>query len=249
MSDVPAENPEAAKPVVPAHPPLDVRFLDEHIVAVSKPSGLLVHRDENHPDQPAALQVVRDQLGKYLYPVHRLDRATSGLLLYAFSSRTAAALQEQMNEPTAVKEYVLLTRWPGSFADLGDEWVCEQPLHDEKDIARPARSEFALVEELDRCALVRCRIRTGRYHQIRRHANHCGRHVLGDTTHGKGRLNALYRERYGLDRLFLHCRFLSLRHPVTGAQLELHDPLPAALEQVVERLRAARAERDAARQG
>ena len=248
MSDTPAEKPDNTPPVAPAHPPLDVRFLDEHIVAVSKPSGLLVHRDENHPDQPAALQVVRDQLGKYLYPVHRLDRATSGLLLYAFSSRTAAALQEQMSEPSAVKEYLLLTRWPGSFPEHGNEWVCEQPLHDEKDVARPARSEFALVEVLDRCALVRCRIRTGRYHQIRRHANHCGRHILGDTTHGKGRLNALYRERYGLERLFLHCHFLSLRHPVTEAPLQLDDPLPVELERVVSRLRTARDDR-AAQQG
>lgn len=212
-------------------------YLDEHIVAVSKPSGLLVHRDERHPDAPAALQIVRDQVGRYIYPVHRLDRATSGILVYAFASEVAAALQASMTAPTAHKDYLALVRWPGSFPELGERWVCDRPLHDEKDIARPAHSEFWLAELFRRAALIHCRITTGRYHQIRRHLNHCGRHILGDTTHGKGRLNELYRQRYGLDRLFLHAARLALSHPTTGATVELEDPLPKELEAVVGRLR------------
>lgn len=214
--------------------------LDDHVVAVSKPSGLLVHRDERHPDAPAALQIVRDQVGRFLYPVHRLDRATSGILVYAFASDVAAALQTCMLDADARKEYQALVRWPGSFPELGEHWICDRPLHDDKDIARPSHSEFWLAEPFRRAALIRCRIATGRYHQIRRHLNHCGRHVLGDTTHGKGRLNELYRQRYGLERLFLHASDLACRHPVTGAALALHDPLPKELAAVVERLRAER---------
>ena len=101
--------------------------------------------------------------------------------------------------------------------------------------------DFEVVEEFDRCALVRCRIYTGRYHQIRRHANHCGRHIIGDTTHGKGRINALFRERYGLSRLFLHLERVELEHPTTGAPLVLEDPMPAALLEVLDRLRRANA--------
>jgi tRNA pseudouridine65 synthase len=218
--------------------PLPVLFCDDSLIAVSKPSGLLVHRDERHPDAPAALQIVRDQTGRFLYPVHRLDRPTSGILLYAFSKEDAALLQASMGEPDAHKEYLALTRWPGSFPELGDRWISDRPLHDDNDVAKECHSEFSLVETFKRCALVSCRITTGRYHQIRRHLNHCGRHVLGDTTHGKGRLNALYRERYGLDRLFLHSHRVRLRHPRSQQEVEFVDELPAELRAVVDRLHA-----------
>jgi tRNA pseudouridine65 synthase len=228
-----------ADPAAPAAAPapLPILFLDEHLVAVSKPSGLLVHRDEHHPEAPAALQAVRDQLGRFLWPVHRLDRPTSGILLFAFSSATAAALQASLASDECEKDYQALARWPGSDLSLGDAWVCDRPLHDDKDVARAARTEFRLVERFRHCALVGCRILTGRYHQIRRHLNHCGRHAIGDTTHGKGRINALYRERFGLCRLFLHQHRTRLRHPRTGEPLELLDPLPIELATVLERLR------------
>ena len=248
MADVPppevplaAEPPAApaapAAPVEP-HPPLRVVHQEETFVAVSKPGGLLVHRDDHHPNAPAALQVVRDQLGKYLYPFHRLDRATSGLLLFGFSREAAAALQASLSAEDAHKDYVALLRWPGSNRELPDTWLCDRPLHDEKDVAREARTEFTLLEKFRHCALVRCRIFTGRYHQIRRHANHSGRHVLGDTTHGKGRINAAFREKYGLPRLFLHLERISMRHPSGGTHLELFDPLPMDLATVLEQLRA-----------
>lgn len=232
----------AAPAAAGTHPPLPVLLLDDDFVAVSKPSGLLVHRDEHHPDAPAALQTVRDQLGKHLYPFHRLDRATSGILLFGFSRRAAAALQESLAAPDAHKEYRALLRYPGSNQELGPRWTCDRPLHDDKDKPRDCRTDFAVVETFVRCALVQCLLHTGRYHQIRRHANHCGRHVIGDTTHGKGRINALFRERFGLDRLFLHLQRLVLRHPRTGERLELFDPLPPPLPDVLARLRAAAAE-------
>lgn len=225
-----------APPSSSALPPLRVVREEPDWVAVSKPSGLLVHRDEHHPDEPAALQMVRDQFARFVYPFHRLDRPTSGLLLFAFSSATAAALQQAMSEPTARKEYLTLLRWPGSGEELGTNWTCDRPLHDEKDVARAARTDFACLETLPQCALVRCRIHTGRWHQIRRHANHSGRHVLGDTSHGKGRINAEFRERYGLTRLFLHLVRVRFELPDCGL-VELTDPLADDLKQVLERLR------------
>ncbi len=221
-------------------PGLEVLHQEESFVAVSKPSGLLVHRDEHHPDAPAALQLVRDQLQQHLYPFHRLDRATSGILLFGLSKKAAAQLQKRLAAADAHKDYLALMRCPGSGPELGARWTSERPLTDDKGNQKECRTDFEVVEQFDRCALVRCRIFTGRYHQIRRHANHCGRHVLGDTTHGKGRINALFRERYGLDRLFLHLRRVELAHPVTEERLVIEDPLPLALESVLERLRAAR---------
>jgi tRNA pseudouridine65 synthase len=240
----PGDPEEAQRSAAPAksggqtHPPLPVLLLDEHFVAVSKPSGLLVHRDDHHPDAPAALQTVRDQLGKHLYPFHRLDRATSGILLFGLSRDAAAALQKSLGADDAHKEYMALLRYPGSNKELPPAWTCDRPLHDDKAVARACRTDFLAREYFRMCALVECRIFTGRYHQIRRHANHSGRHVLGDTTHGKGRLNGVFRERYGLDRLFLHLQRIVMRHPTTGEPLEIVDPMPIELTNVLDRLRA-----------
>jgi tRNA pseudouridine65 synthase len=216
---------------------LPILHLDDEFVAVSKPGGLLVHRDEHHPDAPAALQTVRDQLGRRLYPFHRLDRPSSGILLFGFTSAAAAALQAVFAAPETHKEYLALMRWPGSHRELPDCWTCDLPLHTDDDRAQEARTGFEVLERFRGCGLVRCRIHTGRYHQIRRHANHSGRHILGDTTHGKGRLNELFRVKYGLPRLFLHLHRVAMHHPRTGAALELVDPLPVDLTVVLARLR------------
>ena len=236
MSDAPEEEPAAS-----AGPALNILHEEEDFVAVSKPSGLLVHRDQYHPDAPAALQLVRDQVERHLYPFHRLDRATSGVLIFGYSRKAAAALQKRLAAADAHKGYLALMRYPGSGGDLGPSWTSDRPLTDDKGTQKECRTDFEVVEEFDRCALVRCRIYTGRYHQIRRHANHCGRHIIGDTTHGKGRINALFRERYGLSRLFLHLERVELEHPTTGAPLVLEDPVPAALLEVLDRLRRANA--------
>ena len=238
MSDTPPQPPEGVGETGEIAGPLRILRREASFVAVSKPSGLLVHRDEHHPDAPAALQIVRDQLEQFLYPFHRLDRATSGVLLFGLSKAAAAALQKSLASPDAVKQYVALLRYPGSNHELGPAWTCERPLTDDKGVARDSRTDFEVIESFDRCALVRCRIHTGRYHQIRRHANHCGRHVIGDTTHGKGRINAWFRERHGLRRLFLHLRRVEMQHPDGGEPLILEDPLPPELSDVLERLRA-----------
>lgn len=242
MTETPDDTDESTPEPTPEPAPaaLPVLLREEGFIAVSKPSGLLVHRDRNYPDAHAALQIVRDQAGCYVYPFHRLDRSTSGILLFGFSSESAAALQASLSAPDAHKDYLALMRYPGNGDDLGPEWTMDRPLTDEKDIAREARTDFRVVETFSRCALVQCRIFTGRYHQIRRHANHCGRHIIGDTTHGKGRINATFRKLYGLHRLFLHLSRVEMAHPDTGERFAIEDPMPDELTQVLDRLRAAR---------
>lgn len=236
MTEPPAEDTQDS-PI----PPLAVLHQEDEFVVVSKPSGLLVHRDRNFPNGSAALQVVRDQLGKYLYPFHRLDRATSGILMFGLSSESAALLQQSLSAPDAHKDYLALMRYPGSNRELGESWTMDRSLTDDKGVKRDCRSDFRVIETFSRCALVQCRIFTGRYHQIRRHANHSGRHVIGDTTHGKGRINATFRSLYGLHRLFLHLVRVEMAHPTTGERFVLDDPMPEELTSVLERLRNASA--------
>ena len=234
MIDPPTDDRDESAPS-----PLAVLRQEDGFIVVSKPSGLLVHRDEHYPDAEAALQIVRDQVGQYVYPFHRLDRATSGILMFGFSSESAAALQKSLAASDAHKEYMALMRYPGSNHELGESWTMDRPLTDDKGVQREARSDFQVVETFAGCALVKCRIFTGRYHQIRRHANHSGRHLIGDTTHGKGRINAAFRERYGLLRLFLHLQRVEMAHPTTGRRFVIEDPMPDELVAVLDRLRVA----------
>lgn len=209
---------------VPAAP-LNVLWLDEEIVAVSKPAHMAVHRGGNiGKDEPVLLQTLRDQIGRHLYPVHRLDRPTSGIVVYGLSSKTAALLQERLSATTAKKEYLTLVRrhTPAEFAS-------DRPLSDEAGRPQPARTEFRTLAHLEHSSLCVARLCTGRMHQIRRHLAHLAHHVLGDSNYGKGRINQWFRERHGLPRLFLHAFRLRLEHPVTGVGMDLRDPLPLDL--------------------
>ncbi|MCA8941587.1 MAG: pseudouridylate synthase, partial [Planctomycetes bacterium] len=223
---------------VPEPNELPILYRDDHIVAVSKPSGMLVHRSEKAPDRKVVLQTLAAQLGQYVYPVQRLDRGTSGVLVFGLSSRDAGLLQAALASERATKTYAALARWPTDAAPE-PRFECRRPLRNTQGEPRPAHTEFEAIEFFERCALLRCRLYTGRFHQIRRHLNHCARHVIGDTTHGKGRINAEFRERFGLHRLFLHAARLRFEHPVLDLPIDLMDPLPRDLLDVLARLRTA----------
>lgn len=220
-------------PTPPSEPPLlRVLYQDEALVAVSKPSGMLVHKAANAPhDDVVLLQTLKAQIGMWLYPVQRLDRATSGVIAFALSSPSAAALQRALQQPTCRKDYYVLVRGapPARF-------VSQRPLRDDRGTPQVAHTEFRTLLRWPGCALVRARIHTGRSNQIRRHLNHLAHHALGDTTFGKGRLNRLFRGRYGLARLFLHATRLCFDHPLTGERLRLRDPLAEDLRAVLRRL-------------
>lgn len=195
---------------------------------VNKPSGIHVHRTPLTRDRVFLLQQVRDQLGQLVYPVHRLDRATSGALLFAFGGEDARLLQEALRAPEARKEYLALVR-----GETPERFHSERPIG-----GREARTDFerlAFVPDA-RCSLIVARLSSGRRHQIRKHLNHLGHHVLGDTSHGKGKDNRYFRETYGLPRLFLHARRLTFRHPRSGALVDVVAPLAAELAEVLARL-------------
>lgn len=217
----------------PAAPPfIPVVYRDEHLVVVSKPSGMLVHKAERAPQETVVLlQTLKQQLGQWLWPIQRLDRATSGLIAFALRKEVAAPLQRALGAESCRKEYYVLSRGapPRRFAS-------ERPLQDDQGRPQPARTEFMTLRYFRGCALVRARIYTGRSNQIRRHLNHLAHHALGDTTFGKGRLNQLFRERYGLPRLFLHATRMCFDHPVLANRLCLRDRLPPDLRQTVLRL-------------
>jgi len=211
-----------------------ILYRDDALVVVDKPSGLLVHRSREAPDRRTLLPILREQLGRHLYPVHRLDRQASGTLAFALSPEAARGLQEALARSDAVKEYLVLVRGapPPRFAS-------DRPLTAASGVRRPARTGFETLESLPGVTLVRARLESGRRHQIRRHLAHLAHQVLGDTKYGKGGLNRLFRERYGLHRLFLHAERLAFAHPSGRGRVACHAALPADLRAVLQALRGA----------
>jgi tRNA pseudouridine65 synthase len=198
---------------------------------VNKPAGLLVHRTREAPDRVVLLQRLADQVGRYLFPVHRLDRGTTGPVVFGLSSEAAGALQAALQAESARKEYVTLVR-----GQAGDFWV-RRALTNRKGVKQPAETEFTRLATLPRCTLLRARLRTGRRHQIRRHLHHCRHQVIGDRKYGKSRINAAVEAEHGLRRAFLHAALLEVDHPA-GGRLEVRCPLPEDLRAMLERLGA-----------
>jgi tRNA pseudouridine65 synthase len=200
---------------------LDVLFQDERLVAFAKPSGLLVHRGWGN-DPVVLVDLAERALGRKVYPVHRLDRATSGVLLLALDSSAAAAMCAQFEHSLARKRYLALVR--GVPPEQG---VIDHPIPRREGGPRvPAVTEFERLHALERYAIVEARPRTGRLHQVRRHLKHISHPIIGDVNYGKGEHNRLFRERYALTRLALHAAELSVAHPETAAPLRISAPLP-----------------------
>lgn len=202
--------------------PLPVLYRDAELVAVGKPSGLAVHRGWA-AEADVALQRLRDQLGRRVYPVHRLDRPTSGVLLFALSSAAAAAVQALWQAGEVEKRYLALVRGLPPSSGIIDHPVPRERKSKER---VPAVTHFRRLATFERYALVEARPHTGRVHQIRRHMKHRSWPLIGDVHYGKGDQNRLFRARFGLHRLALHASHLSFVHPSTAAAVEIVAPVP-----------------------
>ncbi|MCC6558553.1 MAG: pseudouridylate synthase [Polyangiaceae bacterium] len=210
---------------------MDVLLLAPRFVVVAKPSGLLVHRGWGE-DPVTALELVRDRVGRRVYPVHRLDRATSGALIFALDPDAARALHERIEAGEVEKRYLALVRGvpPG-------EGVIDHPIPRREGGPRvPAVTAFRRLHAGEAYSLVEARPRTGRLHQVRRHMKHISHPLLGDANYGKGALNRLYRERFGLARLALHAAEIAFIDPWTGAPARVAAPLPLDLRAPFERM-------------
>lgn len=207
--------------------PLPILFRDSHLVVVHKPPNLLMHRTAISQDRVFVLQTLRDQLGRRVYPIHRLDRATSGVLAFGLDSTTAQAIAAQFEARTVRKDYLALAR--GWVEDSG---LIDHPVSDEdgNKQSQPALTRYRCLRRVElphrvdrypstRYSLVEVEPLTGRRQQIRKHFKHISHHLIGDTTHGNGRHNRFFRERYGIYRLMLTARRLCFDHPVTGERL------------------------------
>jgi len=215
---------------------LPILYRDDAVVVVNKPSGLLVHRSPiDRHETRFAVQLLRDQLGRHVFPVHRLDKGTSGALAFALEKATASALAEQFATQQVRKTYVAVVRgWPPSsgLIDHALDAVRDTYAPAAASGPKPCRTAFRTLATVElpvrvdryptsRYALVELEPETGRRHQLRRHLAHLSHPIIGDSTYGKGRHNRLFAERYGVRRLLLACVRLEFAHPVTGASVHV----------------------------
>ena len=201
---------------------LPILYRDDHLVAIHKPAGLLVHRTTiDAHERRAAVQLLRRQLGRRVYPVHRLDKGASGVLLFALNREVGQALNALFAHRQVEKTYLAVVRgYPperGENARRGLQRACSRhPLSTPRD--RPATAPCR-PHPTSRYALVQLEPLTGRRHQLRRHLKHLSHPIIGDTTYGKSGHNRLFHDVLGCRRLLLACVELQLVHPVTGERL------------------------------
>jgi tRNA pseudouridine65 synthase len=212
---------------------LQVLHADDALAVVDKPAGLMVHDSAlARGETDFAADRLREQFGKAIFLVHRLDRATSGCLLLAFDRETASALGKTLMSGEVAKDYWAVCRgWPAEQSFLVDHPLDGGP---GKPLKKPAQTRFEVLAtcelplpasgfETSRYALLRASPLTGRFRQIRRHLKHLSHHLVGDSSHGDGRHNRNFRM-LGIYRMLLHARRLAFVHPHTGAGIEAFAP-------------------------
>lgn len=224
-------------------PAIECLYTDEHFIVVNKPAGLFVHKSELDRRADYALHYVRDMAGGHVWPVHRLDRPTSGILIFARTKDAAGALSREFRERRVKKKYLAVVR---GFTQA--EGCIDHPLSAGKDLPlKEAVTEYTCLKTTElpfpvgpypsaRYSLVDIRPLTGRKHQIRRHFDHLFHPLIGDRVYGDGRHNRFIREQFNVERLLLAATGLTFIHPMTGVELCLNAPLAQDMENLIKEM-------------
>jgi len=220
---------------------LEILYQDAWCIAINKPHGLLVHRSSIARDADEfAVQLLRDQVGFQVFPVHRLDRKTSGVLLFATQAEYVAEFQSSMQSDAAQKRYLALVR--GFFQD---ELALDYPLTRDDGKVQEAQTNFKNIEHFElpvpfggfptsRYSLIEAQPLTGRMHQIRKHLNHLRHPIIGDRPHGCNKQNKLFLEQWNMSTMLLHASSLDLNHPFLNTTLKLEAEMSVVFKGVLD---------------
>jgi tRNA pseudouridine65 synthase len=220
---------------------LNILFRDEYLIAINKPHGLLVHRSSIAADaEEFALQLLRDQVGQQVNPVHRLDRKTGGVLLFTFNKQVEIAMQKQFAENLVNKNYLAIVR-----GHTPDNEEIDYSLRKENGTLQEAFTSYRTLKRAElnvafgshptsRYSLVEATPATGRMHQLRKHFSHIFHPIIGDRTHGCNKQNKLFKEKWGMDTMLLHALSLKFRHPVNGNLITIDAPLQQEFVRMME---------------
>ncbi|WP_412469007.1 pseudouridine synthase [Pedobacter sp. KLB.chiD] len=223
---------------------LEIIYQDDNLIAINKPHGLLVHQSSIARDATEfALQVLRDQVGKHVSPVHRLDRKTSGILLFAFDKKSEVAMHQQFMNAETEKKYLAILR--GFTPDAMD---IDYPLVKENGTLQDAFTSFITLRRAEvavafgkhptsRYSLIEATPKTGRMHQLRRHFSHILHPIIGDRTHGCNKQNKFFKEQWDMTTMLLHASELAFVHPITKERIHLKAGLHDEFKRVMDFLK------------
>lgn len=215
---------------------LPILFQDNFLIAINKPNGLQVHRSKiSEEKEHFALQQLRDQLNQRVDLVHRLDRPTSGVLLFALQKEALQHLRKQFENHEVQKGYWAVVRGYTDLAGSIDEPLKRMETHKKSKVEKPPQSALTHYKRLKtievpipvsryntaRYSLVEVQPETGRMRQIRRHFAHLRHYIIGDNKHGERHHNRMFREKLNYDFMFLHSTHLSFTHPVSQEKITI----------------------------
>ncbi|WP_313514730.1 pseudouridine synthase [Sphingobacterium sp.] len=219
---------------------LEILFEDEDFVAINKPHGLLVHKSSIAADTSEfALQLLRDQIGKKVYPAHRLDRKTAGVLLFSLNKEMDSAIQTAFSQNLIKKEYLAVLR-----GHTDPEGTIDYPLKKENGTIQEALTNYQTLAttEIDlpfgkfptsRYSLVLAKPETGRMHQLRRHFAHIFHPIIGDRPHGCNKQNKLWKDTFQHDTMLLHAKSLAFTHPKTQENIFIQAQIQPEFERAL----------------
>ncbi len=222
----------------------EILYSDQHIIVINKPNGILVHRTALSANETEfVVQKLREQTGRYIYPVHRLDRPTSGVIIFAFDSETAGKLNISLVSSDVHKKYLALVR--GWFPE---NVILDYPVKNERGTIKEAITEFRNIRHLildmpvgnfpsARYSLIECSPKTGRWHQIRQHLAHLRYYIINDRVHGDGKHNNIFKHKLNIEPLFLHAAEIEFIHPQTQEKIKICAPLPPHWQQAFDILK------------
>ncbi|QKI88410.1 pseudouridine synthase [Thiomicrorhabdus xiamenensis] len=222
---------------------LQILYQDESLVAIHKPAALLVHRSPiDKRETQFAVQLTRDLIGQDVFPVHRLDKATSGLLLFALNKDAARHLSVQFMDHSLQKSYIALVRgWTQDYGEIDKPLLYKKDKYGDRDKQEPTEAQEAFTAyhtlaqttldkplgkfEQQRYSLLALSPKTGRKHQIRRHLNGISHPIIGDVNYGDRNHNHLFNDWRGYHRLYLAATALEFSHPLTEQRTCIQAPL------------------------
>lgn len=220
---------------------LEIIYRDEHLIAINKPHGLLVHRSSIAADvSEFAIQLLRDQIGQKVYPAHRIDRKTGGVLLFALDKETEVSMQQMFMNNQVNKKYLAIVR---GFTP--DEETIDYPLRKENGTLQDALTRYQTLKrtelnvplgkhETSRYSLVLAKPETGRMHQLRKHFAHVFHPIIGDRTHGCNKQNKLFKDKWEMETMLLHALEISFIHPVSRVETRISAALQPEFNAVMQ---------------
>ena len=213
---------------------LEIIYQDEHIVVINKPTGLLVHPTRIAADATeTAMQLLRDQIGAWVFPIHRLDRKTSGILIFALNKEIQTQLSKAFKDGLVNKKYIAIVR--GYTDDKGIIDYAIKNLDNKIQAALTvyktiSKSEIPIAHgkhQTSRYSLIELIPRTGRYHQLRKHMAHIFHPIIGDRPHGCNKQNRFLKSEFGLHEMMLHAQEISFEHPISKNNISIEAPFHA----------------------